>query len=109
MNYDESRADHIAFAKELTTWLTRAAVQAPISGADFADVVFGARTVDRCLRELLQCDPRTEAGADRAASLLGRIHAWLFSEIKNHLADLESAWPSLESRLAELSEERTAE
>ena len=104
----ELRDDHVAFAKQLTAWLDKAGVRGPISGADFADIVFGARKVDGYLRELLQCDLQREGDVDRAATLLGAIHAWLFSELKSHLADLETAWPSIETRVEQLSAKKTS-
>ncbi|GEM_PF-4926975 len=74
-----------------------------VSAVDFADIVFAAQKIDGYLRGLLDCDPTQADQIDAAHTLLSKIYVWLFSELKSHLVDLETAWPLIDARFEELS------
>ena len=100
---DEVKA-HVAFAAGLTGWMERAGVNGGARQADlgvgFADIIHAARQADRALQDLVAPDPSTPAGAERALTHLGYLHALFLFEVKEHLADLEREWPALEAELA---------
>jgi hypothetical protein len=95
---------NVRFAGELREWMAQAGVPDGATQADlavgFADIIFAAGQAEAALRLLLQTDPRSPEGADRALTHLGYLNALFLSEIKGHLEDLEQAWPGLEMLLA---------
>ncbi len=105
MDTGRSRAlsEHVILANQLSSWLQKAGVPQAVSAVDFADIVFAARKIDGYLRGLLDSDPTQADQIDAAYTLLSTIHVWLFSELKGHLVDLETAWPLIDARFEELS------
>ena len=100
----EAISIHVRFAGELTEWMAQAGIPDGATQADlgvgFADIIFAAGEAEAALRLLLQTDPRSPEGADKALTHLGYLNALFLSEIKDHLEDLERAWPGLETLLA---------
>ena len=96
-------AAHVRFAGQLTQWMERAGVpdgptQADL-GVGFADILYAASGAQGVLEQMIALDPTTTTGADEALNHLGYLNALFLGEIRNHLEDLERAWPILEGRL----------
>jgi hypothetical protein len=103
MTDSENAVRDVAFANRLARWLHAANVPTTEMSVDFADVISAARAVQQDLEELMTLDVRQPDQADAALDCLGRIHAWLFTEIKHHVQEIENAWPELEERIAALT------
>ena len=98
-----STSAHVAFAARLSAWIDRAGVvggdaigELAVGIADTLNAIARAAPVVEALVEL---DPTTETGADRALDQLGRLHALLITEAKYHLEEAERRWPELENAL----------
>lgn len=89
-----------ALASELSAWLRRAGVQHTDLAVDVADLLYAARKVEGAVQELLRLDLTEPKHVERAVDELGKMHAWLFTEMKPHLEELEAAWLSIENPIA---------
>ncbi|MET0395796.1 MAG: hypothetical protein ABW277_03120 [Longimicrobiaceae bacterium] len=102
-----NNSDHVAatldLTNRLTSWLRSAGVKDSEMAVDFADILSAARHIEEILTQLLTVEPTRPEGADEALSHLGKLHVWLFGEMKHHLLELEDVWPRLENRLVELA------
>jgi hypothetical protein len=85
-----------SLADGLSRWFERAGVHRPEVAVDLADVVQAAKEVEMATQVLMTLEPDAPADSERALDQLGRIHAWIFTEIKPHIAELEVRWPSIE-------------
>jgi hypothetical protein len=95
---------HVALTGRVSEWLRKAGVHDADARATLAvglvDSLAAARHVAADLEFLLQLDPDQPAQADEALRLTGRMHAWLFTELKDHVAEMESVWePAFEEEL----------
>ena len=104
---------HVAFAARLSAWIERAGVggsdaigELAVGIADTLNAIVRAAPVVEAMVEL---DPTTEAGADKALDHLGRLHALLIAEAKYHLEELERRWPELEEALSARLPDDTAD
>lgn len=100
---DDTARDDVALARKVSRWLQATGVLATEMSVDLVDIISAARSVQADLDELLKLDVTQPEQADAALDLLGRLHAWLFTEIKHHVLQLEKRWPELEERVAALS------
>ncbi len=85
------------FAATLARWLDHAGVQNTAAAVDLADVLYAAKQVEGAVQSLMRLRPGDRTHAAQAVDELGKLHAWLFTEMKPHLAELEAAWPSIEA------------
>lgn len=92
--------DAVALASQLSAWFRRAGVQHTELAVDVADLLYAARKVEGAVQELLRLDLTERDHVERAVDELGNMHAWLFTEIKPHLEDLEAGWSSIENPIA---------
>lgn len=88
-----------ALANELSHWLRRAGIERTELAVDFADLVHGAKVVEASLHRLLALDLEQSAEAELAMEELGRMHAWLFTDMLPHLKELEEGWQALEDQV----------
>ncbi len=96
-------AEDAALADRISEWLRSAGVTHTEMAVDLADIVGAAKYAENAIMELLKLDVRSPTDADSALEQLGRLDAWLFTEMKHHLEELQRAWPELEGRLVELA------
>lgn len=97
----------IAATNRISVWLTQAGVtdtdRRVTLAVGLADLISAAQVVETQLNEMLSEDVRDPAAADRALANACAISAWLFTELKDHLLELEEIWePEVETRLAAL-------
>jgi hypothetical protein len=97
----------VALTDRISAWLKKSGVQDGTIRATLAvglaDFLEAARTAGEHLEAMLAEDLGTPASADRALEQAGVISAYLFSEAKDHLLELEAVWESqVEERLAAL-------
>ncbi len=88
-----------ALANELSHWLRRAGIERTDLAVDFADIVQGAKEVEAALHALLALDLQKPVDAERAMEELGRMHAWLFTDMLPHLKEIEEGWQALEDQV----------
>ena len=96
---------HLRFVHQLSRWFERAGVTSAKTRAhlavDLADSLFAAGEIERLIDKMLDCNPATRRGADRALRHAGNIDALAFTEIKDHVRSLQRVWaPQLMKRLA---------
>jgi hypothetical protein len=103
MTKEGNAAADVAFANRLATWLHTANVGTTEMSVDFSDIVSASRFVQAELEQLMKLDIHQPDQAATALDCLGRLHAWLFTEIKHHIEELEKTWPGLEGRVAALT------
>ena len=101
----ETIEQHVALTGRVSDWLRRAGVQEPDARATLAvglvDSLAAARRIAADLESLLKLDPNQPAQADEALQLAANMHAWLFTELKDHVAEMEQVWePAFENELA---------
>jgi hypothetical protein len=99
---DRDAAENLELTQRLTTWLRSAGIARTTAAVDLADVLAAAKRADTLVRRLLKLKPDRPQDADEALRILGQLRAWLITEMKPHLDDLEKAWPILESRIERL-------
>ena len=100
---DDATRDDVALTRKLSGWLHAIGIPMTEMAVDFVDIISATRCVQADLDALLKLDVSQPDQADSALKLLGRLDAWLFSEIKHHIQELEKNWPQLEERVAALS------
>jgi hypothetical protein len=98
---------HVRLTGRVSDWLRKAGVDNDEAQATLAvglvDSLAAARHVATDLESLLDLDPSMPAEADHASQLAGQMHAGLFTELKDHVAEMEALWePMLEEELAKL-------
>jgi len=108
------KADHqqrtlevVALTDRISTWLKKSGVDDGDIRATLAVGLTGfleaARTTRERLEAMLAEDPTDLESADRALEHAGVISAYLFSEARDHLLEVEALWESqIEERLAAL-------
>jgi hypothetical protein len=89
----------VARADALSAWLRNSGVADTTVAVDFVDVVDAAHHVDEILTRLLERDPTNPVDAAHGLDELGRLYAWLFTEMLPHLKALRRSWPMLEASL----------
>lgn len=89
-------------AADLAGWFDRAGVKSPDVAVDLADLLHAAKRLEDAVKSLLKLDLNDRAHVEQAIDELGRMHAWLFTEIKPHLADLEASWSGIEDPIVAL-------
>jgi hypothetical protein len=95
---------HVALTGRVSEWLGRAGVNDADARATLAvglvDSLAAAHQVAADLERLLELDPDTAGDADQALQLAANMHAWLFTELKVHVAEMEAVWePAFEEEL----------
>ena len=65
----------------------------------FADLVHGAKVIEASLHALLALDLEQTADAALAMEELGRMHAWLFTDMLPHVKEIEEGWQALEDQV----------
>ena len=98
---DDTEATAV-LARDLALWLSRAGVAPTELAVDFADLLHGAKEVQASLVILLSLDVNRREDAEHAMEQLGLLHAWMFTEMKPHLEEIERGWQQLEDRIVEL-------
>lgn len=96
-------AETVALTHKISAWTRSAGLSHVHVSVDLADIVAAASYAEQALQEMLALDVNDPAQAAEALDRLGQIHAWLFTELKVHLEQLEQKWPDLEERLAALA------
>jgi hypothetical protein len=97
-------AQHVMLTGRVSDWLRRAGVHDADARATLAvglvDSLAAAQHVTMDLEAMLELDPDQPAQADEALRLASQMHAWLFTELKDHVAEMESVWePAFEEEL----------
>jgi hypothetical protein len=64
--------------------------------------LYAAKRVEGAVQSLLSLNPGDRAHAETVIDKLGELHAWLFTEMKPHLEELEAAWSSIEAPVVAL-------
>ena len=98
--------DTVALTARIDSWFTRAGISDPERRATLtvglADTLAAAAQVGNQLEIMLAADPRSTEGAEAAAEAIGIMEAWLFGEVKHHVAEIEVLWEAeLWARVAE--------
>ena len=98
-------AQHVALTGRVSDWLRHAGVHDPDARATLAvglvDSLAAAQRIAADLESLLALDPDQPAQADEALRLATNMDAWLFTELKDHVAEMELVWESVfENELA---------
>lgn len=96
-------ASNIDLARRLGAWLRTVGVVDTSLAVDLADTVSAAKPAESVWMEMLVLDVTKPDDADQALEQMGKLHTWLFDEIKHHLTEIERAWPQFEERLVELA------
>jgi hypothetical protein len=101
----ETAEQQVALTGRLSEWLRRAGIEDPDARATLAvglvDSLAAAQRIAADLESLLELNPAQPAQADEALQLAGNMHAWLFTELKDHVSDMELVWESaFENELA---------
>ena len=99
-NDEHTAADTVRLASQLRAWLDRIGAAETGAAVDFADIIAAGWEVETLVRHLLTLDPQNPADADEAASVLGKLHAWLIVEMRWHLYCLKKNWGTIEDRLS---------
>ena len=108
--YKLSKADlrrgkkHLAVAHRISEWLVRAGVRSPRSrttlAVGIADSLAASAIIRRNLKAMLGTNPRTVAGARRAARHAVNAGVCMFGELLDHIQEMRRVWErDLESRL----------
>jgi hypothetical protein len=97
--------EQVAFTNRIASWLANAGVddldRRATLAVGLADVVHASRVAAVDLMGMLQEDLSVQNSADRASQRAGRISAYLFGELKDHLLAIEALWEEeIEVRLA---------
>ena len=95
---------HLVFANRISEWLVRAGVRSPRSRATLAvgiaDSLAASAVIRRNLNAMLATNPRTPAGARRAARHAVNAGVWMFDELLDHIHEMRRVWRrDLESKL----------
>lgn len=102
-------SEHLEFTRSIDAFLSRIGVGSADERADLAvdlaDTLYAARDVERMLSELLDVDPESPSQVDRALELTANIEVQLFTELKDHLLDLQQSWPILFEKLGAIAEQ----
>ena len=91
-----------ALAAALAQWFDRAGVQSPAAAVNLADVLHAAKQAEAAVQALMTLNAGDRTHAEQAIDELGKVHAWLFTEMKPHLAELEATWSSIEAPVVAL-------
>jgi hypothetical protein len=95
---------HLVFANRISEWLVRAGVRSSRSrttlAIGIADSLAASAIIRRNLKAMLATNPRTAAGARRAARHAVNAGVWMFGELLDHIQEMKLVWErDLESRL----------
>jgi hypothetical protein len=92
-HWPRTPADTVALTSVVSAWLERAGVndgeRRATLAVGIADSLAAAAQVADELELMLATDPTTADGAEAALTAPGSIDAWLFTELKNHVSELE--------------------
>ena len=87
---------HVVFANRISEWLVRAGVRSPRSrttlAVGIADSLAASTIIRRNLNAMLATNPRTLAGARRAARHAVRAGVWMFDELLDHIKEMKLVW-----------------
>ncbi len=110
MSENSGRPEHginhtVILADNLAAWLRDTGFPQTNIAVDFADIIAAARRVEELLPRLVSLHTDDGNDAEQALACVGKLHAWLFGEMKHHLEELEHAWPALEAHFEKLAPE----
>ena len=96
----------IDLTNRITRWLRSAGVTSEDArstlAVGLADTLYAMEVSTREIMAMLETDPTTESGASQALHHCGMLSAYLFGEVRDHLADMLVVWePTLEEKLAD--------
>jgi hypothetical protein len=92
----ETSQQHVALTGRVSEWLRQAGVSDADARATLAvglvDSLAAAQHVAADLERMLELNPSKPVEADSALQLAANMHAWLFTELKDHVAEMEAVW-----------------
>lgn len=104
MSENENVEDRPLTANEVSRWLHRTGFEKTELGVDFVDLIDAAHVVERALKKVVRSEP-PGLGREMEYHEIATLYAWLFTELKYHLEELEKDWNGLEAHLGQGLEE----